>query len=121
MELNVIGRPTTLYCNPSPDQLPDPLAHLLTGITPECCQRGELSELQFVEALHPSSFPLRRLFEAVSTLSGRACMLVATTTTPPAGAPVLCFGSPCSTFSTSKTCPGETAFALFIKSRNLNI
>ncbi|MGJ7916689.1 exodeoxyribonuclease I [Massilia sp. LXY-6] len=52
MELNVIGRPTTLYCRPSPDHLPDPLACVQTGITPQRCQEVGLPELQFVEAVH---------------------------------------------------------------------
>jgi len=52
MELNVIGRPTTLYCQPTPDHLPDPLACLLTGITPQRCQELGLPELQFVGAVH---------------------------------------------------------------------
>lgn len=52
MALNVIGRPATLYCQPSPDHLPDPLACLLTGITPQRCQEVGLPELQFVEAVH---------------------------------------------------------------------
>jgi exodeoxyribonuclease-1 len=52
MELNVIGTPTTLYCQPSPDQLPDPLACLLTGITPQRCQEVGLPELQFVQAVY---------------------------------------------------------------------
>jgi DNA polymerase III epsilon subunit-like protein len=52
MELNVTGRPTTLYCQPWPDHLPDPLACLLTGITPQRCQQVGLPELQFVEAVH---------------------------------------------------------------------
>jgi exodeoxyribonuclease-1 len=52
MELNVIGRPTTLYCQPSPDHLPDPQACLLTGITPQRCEELGLPELQFVGAVH---------------------------------------------------------------------
>ena len=52
MDLNVIGNPTTLYCQPAPDHLPDPLACLLTGITPQRCQALGLPELQFVEAVH---------------------------------------------------------------------
>jgi exodeoxyribonuclease-1 len=48
MELNLIGRPTTLYCQPTPDHLPDPLACLLTGITPQRCEALGLPELQFV-------------------------------------------------------------------------
>jgi len=52
MDLNVIGRPTTLYCQPTPDHLPDPQACLVTGITPQRCQALGLPELQFVHAVH---------------------------------------------------------------------
>jgi exodeoxyribonuclease-1 len=52
MEMNVIGRPTTLYCQPVPDHLPDPRACLVTGITPQRCQALGLPELQFVHAVH---------------------------------------------------------------------
>jgi exodeoxyribonuclease-1 len=52
LDLNVIGQPTTLYCQPTPDHLPDPLACLLTGITPQRCQQVGLPELGFVEAVH---------------------------------------------------------------------
>jgi exodeoxyribonuclease-1 len=52
MDLNVIGTPLTLYCQPTPDHLPDPLASLLTGITPQFCQQVGLPELQFVNAVH---------------------------------------------------------------------
>jgi exodeoxyribonuclease-1 len=51
MELNVIGTPTTLYCQPAPDHLPDPHACLLTGITPQRCQEIGVPELQFVHAV----------------------------------------------------------------------
>jgi exodeoxyribonuclease-1 len=51
MELNVIGTPTTLYCQPAPDHLPDPQACLLTGITPQRCQEIGVPELQFVHAV----------------------------------------------------------------------
>ena len=39
--LNEIGDPLMLYCQPSPDSLPDPESCLLTGITPQqCLERG---------------------------------------------------------------------------------
>ncbi|QEA13596.1 exodeoxyribonuclease I [Comamonas flocculans] len=39
--LNEIGEPVMLYCRPGDDYLPDPLASLITGITPqECLQKG---------------------------------------------------------------------------------
>ena len=40
-ELNEIGAPLMLYCQPAPDFLPDPQSCLITGITPQIClERG---------------------------------------------------------------------------------
>jgi len=40
-QLNEVGEPLMIYCQPSPDTLPDPESCLLTGITPQTClQRG---------------------------------------------------------------------------------
>jgi len=40
-ELNEIGEPLMLYCQPAPDFLPSPEACLITGITPQMClERG---------------------------------------------------------------------------------
>lgn len=40
-DLNEIGEPVMLYCQPADDYLPDPGACLITGITPQqCAQRG---------------------------------------------------------------------------------
>ena len=40
-ELNEVGEPLALYCQPAPDTLPDPESVLLTGITPqEALSRG---------------------------------------------------------------------------------
>jgi exodeoxyribonuclease-1 len=40
-ELNEIGPPLELFCQPAPDTLPDPEACLLTGILPQqCLERG---------------------------------------------------------------------------------
>ncbi|MGZ3184771.1 MAG: exodeoxyribonuclease I [Telluria sp.] len=40
-ELNEIGDPIMLYCQPAPDYLPDPQSCLITGITPQqCLERG---------------------------------------------------------------------------------
>ncbi|MEJ7807838.1 MAG: exodeoxyribonuclease I, partial [Telluria sp.] len=39
--LNEIGAPINLYCQPAPDFLPDPQSCLITGITPQqCLERG---------------------------------------------------------------------------------
>ena len=40
-ELNEIGEPLMLYCQPANDYLPDPASCLITGITPQLClERG---------------------------------------------------------------------------------
>lgn len=40
-ELNEIGEPLMIYCQPAPDYLPSPEACLITGITPQqCLERG---------------------------------------------------------------------------------
>ena len=46
-ELNEIGEPLALYCQPAPDYLPDPEACLLTGILPQQCQAEGLPEREF--------------------------------------------------------------------------
>lgn len=52
MDLNIIGKPTSLHCRPSPDHLPDPAACLLNGITPQFCDEIGQSELSFVNEVH---------------------------------------------------------------------
>jgi len=46
-ELNEIGEPLMIYCQPAPDYLPDPGSCLLTGITPQLCLERGLPEHQF--------------------------------------------------------------------------
>ncbi|MEO3712668.1 exodeoxyribonuclease I [Roseateles flavus] len=46
-ELNEIGEPLALYCQPSPDYLPDPESCLLTGILPQQCQAEGVPEREF--------------------------------------------------------------------------
>ena len=46
-ELNQIGAPIMLYCQPANDFLPDPQACLITGITPQLCLEKGLPEYQF--------------------------------------------------------------------------
>ena len=46
-ELNVIGEPIMLYCQPANDFLPDPQSCLITGITPQLCLEKGLPEYQF--------------------------------------------------------------------------
>lgn len=46
-ELNEIGEPIMLYCQPAPDFLPDPQSCLLTGITPQTCMERGIPEYRF--------------------------------------------------------------------------
>ena len=46
-ELNEIGDPLMLYCQPANDYLPDPAACLITGITPQLCLERGVPEHQF--------------------------------------------------------------------------
>ncbi len=46
-DLNEIGEPLMLYCQPAPDFLPDPQSCLITGITPQLCLQRGLPEYQF--------------------------------------------------------------------------
>jgi exodeoxyribonuclease-1 len=46
-ELNEIGDPIMLYCQPAPDFLPDPQSCLITGITPQQCLEWGVPEHQF--------------------------------------------------------------------------
>ena len=46
-ELNEIGTPLMLYCQPAVDFLPDPQACLITGITPQLCLEKGIPEYQF--------------------------------------------------------------------------
>ena len=46
-ELNEIGEPLMIYCQPANDYLPDPVSCLLTGITPQRCLQHGLAEHAF--------------------------------------------------------------------------
>lgn len=46
-ELNEIGEPLMIYCQPAPDYLPAPEACLLTGITPQHCLQQGVAEHEF--------------------------------------------------------------------------
>lgn len=46
-ELNEIGEPIMLYCQPAPDFLPDPQSCLITHITPQICLERGVPEHQF--------------------------------------------------------------------------
>ena len=46
-ELNEIGTPIMLYCQPANDYLPDPQSCLITGITPQYCLEHGVPEHEF--------------------------------------------------------------------------
>lgn len=50
-DLNEIGAPLMLYCQPAPDYLPEPEACLLTGILPLTCLEQGVPEHQFAAAI----------------------------------------------------------------------
>jgi exodeoxyribonuclease I len=50
-ELNEIGDPIELYCQPQADYLPDPQSCLLTGITPQRCLERGLPEFEFARRI----------------------------------------------------------------------
>ncbi|MFH7044176.1 exodeoxyribonuclease I [Paucibacter sp. JuS9] len=50
-ELNEIGEPLMLYCQPPTDNLPDPESCLLTGILPQLCAEQGLPEHEFAAAI----------------------------------------------------------------------
>ncbi len=49
--LNEIEAPVSLYCQPAPDNLPDPEACLLTGITPSMALERGVAEHAFAQAV----------------------------------------------------------------------
>ncbi|MCO8162169.1 exodeoxyribonuclease I [Pseudomonas sp. 21LCFQ010] len=51
-ELNEIGAPVNLYCQPSDDILPHPAACLVTGITPQRLAEKGLCEADFMTRVH---------------------------------------------------------------------
>ncbi len=50
-DLNIIGEPLMLYCQPPPDLLPKPDACLVTGITPQLALEKGLPEREFIAAV----------------------------------------------------------------------
>lgn len=50
-ELNEIGDPIMIYCQPAPDYLPDPQSCLITGITPQQCLEWGVPEHQFANTI----------------------------------------------------------------------
>jgi len=52
MDLNPIGDPLVVYCQPAPDVLPDPVSCLITGITPQHAQQHGVPEYEFIRRIH---------------------------------------------------------------------
>ncbi len=50
-ELNEIGEPIMLYCQPANDFLPDPQSCLITGITPHTCLERGVPETEFAAVI----------------------------------------------------------------------
>jgi exodeoxyribonuclease-1 len=50
-DLNEIGEPVMLYCQPASDFLPDPQSCLITGITPQQCLEWGVPEHQFAATI----------------------------------------------------------------------
>lgn len=51
-QLNVISDPLVMYCKPANDMLPDPMACMITGITPQKALAEGLNEAEFISAIH---------------------------------------------------------------------
>jgi len=51
-DLNVIGEPLVIYCQPPMDILPSPQACLITGISPQHALKHGLSEPEFIRQIH---------------------------------------------------------------------
>lgn len=50
-DLNEVGEPLMVYCQPAPDFLPDPEACLLTGILPQTCLEQGIAEHAFAQQI----------------------------------------------------------------------
>ena len=50
--LDIIGEPLSIYCQPPQDRLPAPMACLVTGITPQIALDKGLPEKAFIEQIH---------------------------------------------------------------------
>lgn len=47
LDLDPVGEPLSILCKPAPDVLPQPVACLLTGITPQVAERDGMIEAEF--------------------------------------------------------------------------
>ena len=52
LDLNVVGEPLMVYCQPPADRLPTPMACLVTGITPQQTAAQGLPEREFAARIH---------------------------------------------------------------------
>lgn len=52
LELEPVGTPCTLACQPPHDRLPQPQACLITGLVPQDAQRAGLNEAEFAAGVH---------------------------------------------------------------------
>ncbi|MEQ8314733.1 MAG: exodeoxyribonuclease I [Gammaproteobacteria bacterium] len=50
-DLNIIGEPLVIYCKPADDFLPNPMACLITGITPQTAAEKGLVEADFCQQI----------------------------------------------------------------------
>lgn len=50
-DLNIVGKPLVLYCQPAADTLPDPESCLITGITPQRCREQGVPEYRFAQQI----------------------------------------------------------------------
>lgn len=51
-ELNILGEPLMIYCQPAPDLLPKPEACLITGLLPQVAHERGLPEHEFIALIH---------------------------------------------------------------------
>lgn len=51
-DLNIIGEPLMIYCQPAKDFLPEPEACLITGITPQQARSEGIVEAEFIARIH---------------------------------------------------------------------
>ncbi|TRW49832.1 exodeoxyribonuclease I [Aliidiomarina halalkaliphila] len=63
-DLNILGKPLSMYCQLSPDYLPHPQACLITGITPQTANQRGLPEVEFARRI------LREFSQRETTICG---------------------------------------------------
>lgn len=51
-DLNIISEPLVFYCAPADDFLPDPMACLITGISPQKALNDGVCEAEFIKRIH---------------------------------------------------------------------